>query len=267
MIYLSKITLPKDKPQRWPFTIPTINALSELSFDTPVTFIAGDNGTGKSTLVEALAIKLKLPSIGRVDASRDESLKSLRPLASSMKQTFVHKPTRKFFLRSEDFFNFVLKLNNEKRELEEELRRVEVEYKDRDKFAQNQARSAFAGSLYSMKSTYGEDMLNEASHGESFMRLFDERIRKNGLYLLDEPEVPLSPLRQLSLLSMIKDMSINHNCQFIIATHSPILLAYPNATIYSMDDAPPERLKWDDLESVQLMMDFFRDPQNYIRHL
>jgi predicted ATPase len=267
MIYLSKVTLPKEKPQRWPFTVPSINAMDELSFNTPVTFIAGDNGTGKSTLMEALAIKLRLPSIGRVDASRDESLKSLRPLASAMKQTFSHKPLRKFFLRSEDFFNFVLKLNNEKQELEQELRRVEVEYKDRDKFAQNQARAAYAGSLHSMKATYGEDLLNEASHGESFMRLFEERILPKGLYLLDEPEVPLSPLRQLSLLSMIKDMSINYDCQFIIATHSPILLAYPDTTIYSMDIAPPEKMQWDDLESVQLMMDFFRDPQNYIRYL
>jgi predicted ATPase len=118
-----------------------------------------------------------------------------------------------------------------------------------------------------MKATYGEDLLNEASHGESFMRLFDERIRKNGLYLLDEPEVPLSPLRQLSLLSMIKDMSLNYDCQFIIATHSPILLAYPDATIYSMDSAPPQKVAWEDLESVQLMSDFFRDPLSYIRHL
>ena len=112
----------------------------------------------------------------------------------------------------------MLSLSRQKKEMTEELRRVESEYRDRSVFAQNQARAAFAGSLSQMQQRYGEDLLSEASHGESFLRLFMERIVPNGLYLLDEPEVPLSPLRQLSLLSLIMDMSENENCQFIIAT-------------------------------------------------
>ena len=98
MIYLKKITLSSDNPNIWPYTIPSINALSELEFKTPITFIAGDNGSGKSTLLEALAIKLKLPSIGRVDAAFDESLKALKPLADSFKQTFTVRPKNRHIL-------------------------------------------------------------------------------------------------------------------------------------------------------------------------
>jgi predicted ATPase len=94
-----------------------------------------------------------------------------------------------------------------------------------------------------------------------------ERIVPNGLYLLDEPEVPLSPLRQLTLLSLIKDMSENEQCQFIIATHSPILLAYDRGEIISMDEAPAKKTSWDELESVSLLKDFLGDPQGFIRRL
>ena len=267
MIYLSKITLPNEKPSGWPYNIPSINSLTTMEFSSPVTFIAGDNGSGKSTLMEALAIKLKLPAIGRVDAANDASLKELRPLARMIKQSFVAKPRSKFFLRSEDFFNFVLKLSIEQAELKSELIRVDRENANRSRFAQNQARMAYAGSLNAMEGRYGSDLLSEASHGESFMRLFNDRIHPKGLYLLDEPEVPLSPLRQMALLSLVKEMSNENDCQFIIATHSPILLAMSDTTIYNMDETPPKITDWCDLESVQLYTDFFRDPKGYVRRL
>ena len=267
MVYLKEISLPGSPPEIWPFTVPAIGKTRKVAFEASVTFIAGDNGSGKSTLLEALAVKLKLPAVGRTDAGRDESLAHLKPLANAMKSSFSAHPKNRFFLRSEDFFNFVLSLSRQKKEMTDELRRVDDEYKDRSVFAQNQARAAFAGSLYQMKQKYGEDLLSEASHGESFLRLFMERIVPGGLYLLDEPEVPLSPLRQLSLLSLIMDMSENENCQFIIATHSPILLAYDRAEIISMDEAPAQKKSWDELESVSLMKDFLNDPQDFIRQL
>lgn len=267
MIYLKEISLPENPPDIWPFTVPSIGKTRKISFDSPVTFIAGDNGSGKSTLLEALAVKLRLPAIGRADAGRDESLSALKPLAGTIRHTFSAHPKNKFFLRSEDFFNFVLNLSRQQKEMTDELRRVEEEYKDRSLFAKNQARAAFSVSLNQMRQKYGEDLLSEASHGESFLRLFMERIVPNGLYLLDEPEVPLSPFRQLSLLSLIIDMSENQNCQFIIATHSPILLAYDRAEIISMDEAPAEKTSWEELESVNLLKDFLNDPQGFIRRL
>jgi predicted ATPase len=267
MIYLKEISLPENPPEIWPFTVPSIGKTHKITFGAPVTFIAGDNGSGKSTLLEALAVKLRLPAIGRADAGSDESLSSLKPLANSIKLSFSSHPKNRFFLRSEDFFNFVLSLSRQRKEMTDELSRVEKEYKGRSAFAKNQARSAFAGSPYQMKQKYGEDLLSEASHGESFLRLFMERIVPNGLYLLDEPEVPLSPLRQLSLLSLIMDMSANENCQFIIATHSPILLAYDRAEIISMDEGPARKTSWKELESVNIMKNFLNDPQGFIRRL
>jgi len=267
MIYLREISLPEDIPDVWPFNIPSICKTKKIVFDAPVTFLAGDNGSGKSTLLESLAVKLKLPTVGRANAGTDASLSDLRPLANAMKHTFVARPKSRFFLRSEDFFNFVLNLSRQKREMLEELRRVDGEYKDRSLFAQNQARMAYAGSLHQMKQKYGDDLLSEASHGESFLRLFMERIVPNGLYLLDEPEVPLSPLRQLSLLSIIMDMSENQNCQFIIATHSPILLAYDKAIILNMDKSPIKKNLWRELESVELLRDFLNNPHDFIRRL
>ncbi len=267
VIYLSKITLSESRKDCWPYSMDIIKNLRSLEFSDPVTFIVGENGAGKSTLIETLAIKLKMPSIGRVDATYDESIKDLRALAGSFRLTMHGTPRNKLFLRSEDFFNFVLKINREQQELADELKRVELEYKDKSEFTKNQARQAYVGSSYQMKNKYGEDMLKAASHGESFIRLFLSRITPNGLYILDEPANPLSPLRQLTLLHIIKEMSEQHNCQFIIATHSPILLAYNNAGIYSLDGGTIEKSKWQDLESIQLLRDFLNQPGRYVDKL
>ncbi|HEY9723284.1 MAG TPA: AAA family ATPase, partial [Oscillatoriaceae cyanobacterium] len=111
---------------------------------------------------------------------------------------------------------------------------------------------------------YGED-LNANSHGESFLKLFESRLVPGGIYLLDEPEVPLSPLRQLALLSLIKQFA--GEAQFVIATHSPILMAFPGATIYTCDGPAIREAPWDELEHVKLTRDFLKDPQAFLRHL
>jgi predicted ATPase len=108
--------------------------------------------------------------------------------------------------------------------------------------------------------------LDANSHGQSFLKLFASRFVPGGLYLLDEPEAPLSPQSQLALIAMIGDM-IARDAQFIIATHSPILLAFPNALIYSCDRVPIERVRFDDLEHVVLTRDFLNDPEKFLRHL
>jgi predicted ATPase len=267
MIFLRSAALPEDRPDDWPYTIPALKVLDRLEFDAPVTLLAGDNGTGKSTLLEALAVKLALPAIGRVDAARDETLMGLRPLARGMSLVFNKRPNSKFFLRSEDFFNFSIELQKQREEMRRELQRVEEEYANRSIFAQNQARSSFAGSIGDMEGRYGRDLLESASHGESFLRLFQERLVPNGLYLLDEPEAPLSPMRQLALHCMIKDLCNEQNCQFIIATHSPILLSIEGAAVYDLDRNPPEKVSWEELPGVQLMKGFLNSPQSYTHRL
>lgn len=267
MIYLTHITLPSDKPAGWPFTIPAVAALTRLPFPAPVTLLAGDNGSGKSTLLEALAVRLKLPAVGRVDAGRDDTLAAVRPLARAMGTVFAARPRSRFFLRSEDFFNFVRNLSSEREQMREELRRVKAEYAGRSAFAENQAKMAYAGVIADMESRYGQDLLEAASHGESFLRLFEERIAPRGLYLMDEPEAPLSPLRQMALLALIRRMAVEEECQFIIATHSPILLAMPGAVVYDLDRTPPAPADWRELPGISLMRDFLERPESFLRHL
>ena len=151
--------------------------------------------------------------------------------------------------------------------MREELARVEREYAGRDAFAQSQARQAFTGSLHAMDRRYGPDMLSAASHGESFLRLFQERLVPNGLYLLDEPEAPLSPLRQMSLYSIIKELAAENGCQFIIATHSPILLALEGAVVYDLDRQPLAPVNWQQLPGVALIKAFLTRPEDYTRRL
>jgi predicted ATPase len=266
MIYLRQAKMPEERPDCWPYTIPALRGLDKLEF-APVTLLAGDNGTGKSTLLEALAVKLALPAIGRLDAARDDTLAALRPLARGMTLAFEKRPVCKFFLRSEDFFNFTLELQRQREEMRRELRRVDEEYAGRSEFAKNQARMAFAGTIGDIENRYGRDLLESASHGESFLRLFQERLVPNGLYLMDEPEAPLSPMRQLALHSMVKELCEKDNCQFVIATHSPVLLSIEGAAVYDLDRNPPERVHWENLPGVQLMKGFLSSPKSYTGRL
>jgi predicted ATPase len=119
--------------------------------------------------------------------------------------------------------------------------------------------------LHALRGQYGRD-LNDFSHGESFLEFFQARIVPGGLYILDEPEVPLSPVRQLGLLSLMKQM-VEQDAQFIVATHSPILMAFPGATILSFDESPPRPVAYEELEHVTLTRDFLNNPEQFLRHL
>lgn len=149
--------------------------------------------------------------------------------------------------------------------METRLRELDEEYRNKSDYALSYARMPYAASLHRMKEMYGEG-LDANSHGEGFLKLFQSRFVPGGLYILDEPEVPLSPMRQLAFISMIKEM-IDENSQFIIATHSPILIAFPGAEIISFDQSPFERVKYDELEHVKLTRDFLNNPEQFLRHL
>jgi predicted ATPase len=249
---------------RFPFSVPIIRELGTLAFDAPVTFLVGENGSGKSTLLEALALAAKLPTVGSESSDRDKTLEAQRRLARALKLTWRQKVHRGFFLRAEDFFGFTKALAKMRADMLEDLARIEVEYKDRD-YARGFARLPALTTLHDMERRYGID-LDENSHGQSFLKLFRSRFVPGGLYLLDEPEAPLSPQSQLALLVMIGDM-VQQNAQFIIATHSPILLGFPKATIYSCDRVPIERVPFDELDHVVITREFLNAPGRFLRHL
>lgn len=248
----------------YPFNLPLLENLTELSFDQPVTFLVGENGSGKSTLLEALALLTRFPVVGSSDAGRDETLTAVRPLTFHLKLVW-NQPTRTgFFLRAEDFFGYVKRIAQIKAEAQAELERVDREYEGRSQFAKGLAKMPHANTLHAMNNQYQRD-LNAFSHGESFLELFQSRLKPKGVYILDEPEAPLSPSRQLALISLIK-MMVAEGCQFIIATHSPILMAFPDAVILSLDDGGTA-VPYDTLEHVTLTRSFLNDPEQYLRHL
>ena len=250
---------------RFPFSVPTIRTLDVLRVDSPVTFFVGENGSGKSTLLEAIAMAARLPAVGSADLPKDESLGAQRFLSDALKLIWSRHTARGFFLRAEDFFGFTKRVSAMRSEFQAQLSEIERNYVDRSAHAKALATLPVRRSLAELEQMYGVD-LDANSHGQSFLKLFSSRFVPAGLYLLDEPEAPLSPQSQLALLVMMQDM-IAQQAQFIIATHSPMLLAFPGARIYSFDSAPVAEVPFEELDHVVLMREFLNGPERYIRAL
>jgi predicted ATPase len=168
-------------------------------------------------------------------------------------------------MRTEDFFNFSRRLAELKDDMEDNIESVDAQYEGRSDYAKALAKGSYRKSINAIEQTYRGD-LEERSHGESLLTLFQARFVPGGLYLLDEPESALSPISQLALLSMVKEM-VTKNCQFVIATHSPIIMAVPGASILSFDSIPICKKDYDDLDHVRLFRDFMQDPDRFLRHL
>ena len=255
----------RDAHRGFPFTVPVVRTLERLELDSAVTFLVGENGSGKSTLLEGIAAAVGLPTVGSEAVRDDGTLSAQRALAEHLVLSWTRRTHKGFFLRAEDFFGFTKYLARLRAEMQDRLTEIDVEYADRSAWARGLARGPAAGSLAAIERRYGVD-LDANSHGESFLKLFRSRFVPGGLYVLDEPEAPLSPQSQLGFIAMVKEM-IAEDAQFIIATHSPILLAFPGATIYTFDEAPPRRVKYNELEHVRLTRDFLNAPEAFLRHL
>jgi predicted ATPase len=224
----------------FPFTLPFLPSL-DLEFSAPVTFFVGENGTGKSTLLEAIAALSRLPAGGggRNELDSQHAPEHDSELSRALRPTFDRKPRDGYFLRAEFHAHFASLLDQRAA--------------DRD----------FNGDPYAR---YGGRSLHSRSHGEAFLALFQNRIRQ-GLYLLDEPESALSPQRQLALLALMDDLVRAGASQFVIATHSPILLTFPGATIISFDDPKLPRTRLEDTAHYQITRGILEGPERYWRHL
>lgn len=271
MIYLKSVSLkglPDEKAgTSFPFSIPAIRSFRTVEFASPVTFFVGENGSGKSTFMEALAIATKSIAVASENIEQDRTLDEQRLLAARFKTIWSRRTHKGFFLRAEDFFGFAKRLSRERAELRDRLKEIDQEYraKDRSELATGLASLPAQSSLAEMTRRYGEN-LDANSHGESFLKLFSSRVVPGGLYLLDEPEAALSPQSQLGFIALVNEM-VAENSQFIIATHSPILLALPDAVIYSFDEVPVARVPYEELEHVNLTRAFLNDPERYLRLL
>jgi predicted ATPase len=225
---------------QFPWTLPLLRGLDRLEFSAPVTFLVGENGSGKSTLLEGLAAAMRAVAMGGHEIDRDPTLAAARAFAAGVRCTRRHHPRTKMFLRAEDIFGYTQRLVREMAELP-------------------------AGEAAKLAARYGEDP-DARSHGETFLALLETRLVPNGLYFLDEPETPLSPTRVIALLGLIRE-KVASGCQFIIATHSPILLALPDAEILSIEDGMIRRAVWDELEHVRVTRAFLNNPERILKQL
>lgn len=247
----------------FPFAVPSVATLRRIDFDAPVTLLVGENGSGKSTFLEALAIAARLPAVGSRAPGDDPTLEAQRRLARRLRLTWRGRTHRGFFLRAEDFFGFQKGVAAQRAEHEGELRRIETELADASEHARRLASGPHRASISAFTDRYGENP-DARSHGEAFLSLFGRRLVPGGLYLLDEPEAPLSPQSQLAFLAMVRD-AVREGSQLVIATHSPILMAIPGARILGFDDPPVRPLAFDEIEAVALVRDFLQAPDRYLR--
>ena len=232
-LIVKKITLQWDKIksfEEYPFNIDVVKNFNELTFDSPVTFFVGENGVGKSTFIEALAVSLGMPAEGVTENFRYETKNTTSELSDYLRVGTFNKPKTKFFLRAESFYNF-----------SSEVERL-VEEDD----------------FFGLYDAYGGN-LHKCSHGESFIKLIKNRFSDHGLYILDEPEAALSPQRQLSLLCLI-DQLVKEGSQFIIATHSPILISYRNGKILDLNNNFKE-VKYEDTDIYSLYKLYLDDAE------
>lgn len=234
-MFLKRVKLLKEDSHNssvYPFTIPALRQLNELDFKKPVTFFVGENGSGKSTLMEAIADICGFNTAGGGRNNTYDLEASEAALSDHIRLSWLPKVTNGFFLRTESFYHFASHIDD-------------------------------IGSIQA----YGGRSLHHQSHGEAFLSLFQNRFGGKAIYLLDEPEAALSPQRQLTFLRIIHDLEKSGEVQFIIATHSPILLGYPGADILHFSEGGIRSVDYEETEHYQITRGFLENREGYLKHL
>lgn len=231
-----------DDPSAYPFSIPAVRALEEeTELHSKVTFLVGENGSGKSTIIEALAVAAGFNPEGGSKNFQFSTRSSESGLHRALRLVRgVKRPRDGFFLRAESYFNVG----------------TEIERLDEEPMSGPPILPA-----------YGNVSIHEQSHGESFLRLVQERFFGHGVYVLDEPESALSPQRQLTFLSLLHDLVARRASQFIIATHSPIVMSYPDARILRLGPDGIAEVEYEATEHYRVTRDFLENPARFFKHL
>ncbi|MFD0588939.1 AAA family ATPase [Paenibacillus sp. GCM10027627] len=241
--FLRKIALLRDEVpsfEQYPFSLQAVRELEELSFHPKVTYIVGENGTGKSTLMEAIAVALGFNAEGgtiNFSFQTEETHSDLHQYIKPVRGT--KRPKDGFFFRAESYYNLATNIDEMDREF------------------------AFGPPIIT---SYGGKSLHKQSHGESFFATFLHRFGGKGLYLLDEPEAALSPSRQMAFLARMHDL-IRDDSQFIIATHSPIMLAYPESVIYELTPSGIRTTTWEETDHVAVTRQFLNHRERLLQQL
>ncbi len=247
------VFLKKTQDHGFPYNLGFFNQEITLG---DVNIIIGENGSGKSTFLELLSHELNLFQIG-------EPLILPKPIDVKLKY-HLRKPSG-FYFSSEDFTSYIHTLEKQKAEAKTALDEIEENYKEKSAYAKMMASSAHRRTLYEIKNLYEHDLLT-SSHGEAYLSFFKSRLRPNQLFILDEPETPLSFDNQLALLYMIHE-AVKDGAQFIIATHSPIITAYPNAKIFSINQKEINEESFEHVDAIQRLKAFLDQPERFFHHL
>lgn len=225
----------------YPFSIPAVRQLTRLELHPKVTFFVGENGSGKSTLVEALAVALGINPEGGTRNFGFSTRESHSPLHRYLRVARTGAIRDAFFLRAESIFNVA----------------TEIERLDAEPIP-------FAPPVID---SYGGVYLHDRSHGESFLAIAENRLGRRGFYLMDEPESALSASRQLTLMGLIHEWVNRGSCQVVIATHSPLLLAYPDALIYELDQEGIHAVSYEATSTVRIYREFLSSPGAFVASL
>lgn len=256
-LFLTAVNRRDDEPDPtvFPWSLPLVRRFVRLEFRARVTFFVGENGSGKSTLLEALAVAADAVALGGRDLRSDPTLGAARLLAAGLSLSRYGRPRAKTFLRAEDAFGYTQRLAREMQQLDETAAG----------FAGSRAYAYIAAQRQALSARYGADP-DARSHGETFLALLAARLVPAGLYFLDEPETPLSPVRVLGLMSILMDAA-DAGSQFVIATHSPILMALPGAALLQFAEGDIRSTAYDEIEHVRVTRDFLNAPERYLKHL
>lgn len=247
----------------FPWSLALLRELDGLELAAPVTFLVGENGAGKSTLLEGMAAGMRAVAVGGRDLARDPTLAGAREMARGFRFVRRRHAKVRLFLRAEDVFGFTNRVGEAMRGLDEDAAAFGEEM--RAGYGRDLAQGVVRGQRAALARSYGENP-DGRSHGETFLALLQRRLVPGGLYFLDEPETPLSPARVLALMAMLAQ-GVAAGSQFVIATHSPILMAQPGAAILEVSAGGVRTVAWDDVEHVRVTRAFLADPARVLRQV
>jgi predicted ATPase len=261
MTFIRSFSINTTRKHPFPYNIPAVQHALDIELGNRITVFVGDNGSGKSTLLETIALAINLPLIGG-HISQHPGFEAARILQPFLHIEWKRQTSKGFFFRAEDFSDFINSVENDNRKIKDDLRYLEGKV---DNTIIKQMSESMNYSLRTMRKNYGENM-QAFSHGEAYLKILQTRINDKGIYLLDEPEAALSPLKQLSLLFLIIEILKKENAQFILSTHSPIMMGIPGAIIYEIKEEGMQRVNYEETDHYRVTKTFLNNPEYYLRH-
>ena len=257
MSLIKGLTIIHNDVNNYPNNVNSILNTDELDTSNNVVIFVGENGSGKTTLLNMIRDKLNIPKISKV---------SYESKNSNIELNYIKKP-KGFYFKAEEFIEYISYINSTIENEKKEIERIKEYYGDDPKrqYAKMMELSPHYKEIMALQEMYSKP-LDEISHGQAFLEFFSSRLRNNEIYLLDEPEMPLSFNNQLALLRIINEAT-KRGCQFFIITHSPVILSYPNATIYEACESGFVERFYEELDNVNSLRDFLNNKERYFRYL